>query len=81
MVMGCLCLISLSEADEALILICLWTNHHDPKCVAVPELSPKALLSSQRGVWAQGLHLGWWVLYVHDAPKTRHQVLDLFLFS
>lgn len=78
--MGCPCLISLGKVDEPLILICLWTNHHDPKCFAIPEFSPKALLSNQRGVWAQGLHLGWWGLCVHDAPKTQHQVLDLFSF-
>lgn len=31
----------------------LWTNH-DPKCVGMAELTPRALLSSQSGVQAQG---------------------------
>lgn len=31
----------------------LWTNH-DPKCVGMAELTPRALLSSQSGVQAKG---------------------------
>lgn len=39
--------------DEASIFLCLWTNHHDPKHSGIPELTPKALLSSQRRILAQ----------------------------
>lgn len=75
MVIRCHCLIRLGKMDEALIFLCLWINHHDPKHVGIPELTPKPLLNSQRWIWVQGQRQTPLELACHDGDCMHSSVL------